>query len=430
MSGPKLLEHTGAHILHDPHIKDADNPCGLCLNMGSPCVFRLIKRNKVDQIDMTNSQCPNLRKIQLMSAGKYSKASPCTNVPLRCPLCLKESDCVWKYNLRAHILDCHLSATIDLYQHLFAFTEDEFVLMKGIYLSKRRKSKKKTRRKLYLCRFRKVIAAVWQWGQFKIQICDFASYTLFASKFYTYTIDYQMNLHTLKGLTSFIGMTPNSTSTPPRATILTSQPILKRTGKILSGGNGMTTSTRRAVLLMSHTGKHSVQSLRTNQLHHTQNIRQAQTNKTTAHLGASYRLRRPLGHPRTTMPPSTQTKYLIRSQSPWRLTTPHCRNLVYRYVDIKHHLTSTKNRSAPTVSWLFVLITCLGAVNLRSQKRGVSLCTMSSQNPVNFCYLYSIILHVKDLWNNQVRIGFVMTTVERMPVYESPKEDTGESSTR
>jgi len=150
MSGPKLLEHMGAHILHDLHIKDADNPCGLCLNTGSRCVFRLIKRNKVDQIDMTNSRCPNLRKIQLTSASKYSKASPCTNVPLRCPLCPKESDCVWKYNLRAHILACHPSATIDLYQHLFAFTEDEFVLMKGIYLSKRRKSKKNEKETLPL----------------------------------------------------------------------------------------------------------------------------------------------------------------------------------------------------------------------------------------------------------------------------------------
>jgi hypothetical protein len=142
MSGPKLLEHMGAHILHDSHVKDADNPCGLCLNTGSRCVFRLVKRNKADQIDMTNSRCPNLRKIQLMSAAKYSKASPCTNVPLRCPLCPKESNCIWKYNLRAHILNSHPSATMDLYHHLFAFTEDEFTLMKGVYLAKPRKSKK------------------------------------------------------------------------------------------------------------------------------------------------------------------------------------------------------------------------------------------------------------------------------------------------
>jgi hypothetical protein len=39
LSGPKLLEHMGAHILHDSHIKDADNPCGLCLNTGSHFVF-------------------------------------------------------------------------------------------------------------------------------------------------------------------------------------------------------------------------------------------------------------------------------------------------------------------------------------------------------------------------------------------------------
>jgi len=142
MSGPKLLEHMGAHILHNSHIKDTDNPCGLCLNTGSRCVFRLVKRNKVDQIDMTNSQCPNLRKIQLTSAAKYSKVSPCTNVPLRCPLCPKESDCIWKYNLRTHILNCHPSATIDLYHGLFTFTDDESILMKGIYLSKPRKSKK------------------------------------------------------------------------------------------------------------------------------------------------------------------------------------------------------------------------------------------------------------------------------------------------
>jgi hypothetical protein len=55
MSGQKLLEHMGAHILHDSHIKNADNPCGLCPNTGSHSVFQLVKRNKVDQIDMTNS---------------------------------------------------------------------------------------------------------------------------------------------------------------------------------------------------------------------------------------------------------------------------------------------------------------------------------------------------------------------------------------
>ena len=145
LNGPELHRHMGAHILHDPYFKDADNPCGLCLNTGSRCVFRLVKCNKVDQIDMTNSRCPNLYKIQLSSASKYSKSSPCTNGPLRCPLCPKESNCIWKYNMHAHILEHHPSANIELYHSLFALADDESVLMKGTYLTKSRKSKKKAK---------------------------------------------------------------------------------------------------------------------------------------------------------------------------------------------------------------------------------------------------------------------------------------------
>jgi hypothetical protein len=128
--------------LHDPHIKDADHPCGLCLNTGSRCVFRLLKRNKVDQIDLDNSRCPNIYKIQLSTAAKYSQMSPCTNVPLRCPLCPTLSDCIWKYNMCAHILKDHPSASIDLYRGLFTLIKDEFVLMKAVYLAKLRKGKK------------------------------------------------------------------------------------------------------------------------------------------------------------------------------------------------------------------------------------------------------------------------------------------------
>lgn len=104
MSGPDLLRHMGSHVLHDPQLKDANNPCGLCLSTGNQCTIRLIKRGKaVDKIDMRNSRCPNLKKISLASAGKFTTKSPCTNVPLRCPLCPQVSDAVWKYNLCAHI---------------------------------------------------------------------------------------------------------------------------------------------------------------------------------------------------------------------------------------------------------------------------------------------------------------------------------------
>lgn len=145
MSGPAIIHHMGAHILHDQRLTDADNPCGLCLNTGSRCVIRFVTRSKTDQIDMANSRCPNLYKIQLKTAAKFSRKSPCTNIPLRCPLCPKQSDCIWKYNMRAHLENQHPSVNITIYNDLFAVKDEEVVLMKAIRLAKPRTSKKKAK---------------------------------------------------------------------------------------------------------------------------------------------------------------------------------------------------------------------------------------------------------------------------------------------
>lgn len=133
----------GAHILHDSRMKDANNPCGLCLNLGSLCAIRLVRRGKSgDQIDMVNSRCPNLYKISLKHAAKFSKTSPCTNTPIRCPLCPKVSDAIWKYNICSHIANVH-RGDISLYQDLYTISNEESVLMKAAFLSKPRKTKRK-----------------------------------------------------------------------------------------------------------------------------------------------------------------------------------------------------------------------------------------------------------------------------------------------
>lgn len=142
-NGPELLQHMGAHILHDSQMKDADNPCGLCLNRGSLCAIWLVRRGKSgDQVDMVNSRCPNLYKISLKQAAKFSKTSPCTNIPIRCPLCPKVSDAIWKYNLRSHIAKVH-GGDVSLYQDLYTVSDDECVLMKAAFLSKPRKTRRK-----------------------------------------------------------------------------------------------------------------------------------------------------------------------------------------------------------------------------------------------------------------------------------------------
>lgn len=43
LSGPDLLKHMGAHILHDPRLRDALNPCGLCLSSTAGCSIFLSK---------------------------------------------------------------------------------------------------------------------------------------------------------------------------------------------------------------------------------------------------------------------------------------------------------------------------------------------------------------------------------------------------
>jgi hypothetical protein len=147
MSGPKLLLHMGSHILHDPQLKDADSPCGLCLSTGQLCKICLVKRAKKGiQIDLVNSHCPNLKKISLAKASKFTKQSPCTNVPMQCPLCPKVSDAVCKYNLCTHIWKDHPSANVINYGNLYTISPKESIPMKGIYkrYSKLKKSKATT----------------------------------------------------------------------------------------------------------------------------------------------------------------------------------------------------------------------------------------------------------------------------------------------
>jgi hypothetical protein len=124
----------GGHILHDPQLKDANNPCGFCLNTAMLCTIRLIQSiKKGNKIDMINSHCPNLKKVSLATASKFTEKSPCTNIPLQCPLCPKVSNAVWKYNLCAHIRKHHPTADVANYEQLYAISASELTLMKGVY---------------------------------------------------------------------------------------------------------------------------------------------------------------------------------------------------------------------------------------------------------------------------------------------------------
>ncbi|KAF7792170.1 hypothetical protein EIP86_003200 [Pleurotus ostreatoroseus] len=139
----------GAHILHDTKMRDADNPCGFCLRTGGSCVIYLEKKSAGSlRIDKKLSQCPNLRTLSLKVAAEYTPKSPCTNLPLACPLCPKSATAVWKYNLRAHIRSKHPSANCELpeYRQLYNIGADERTLLKAVLLKPTRKPRKKSKR--------------------------------------------------------------------------------------------------------------------------------------------------------------------------------------------------------------------------------------------------------------------------------------------
>ena len=129
----------GAHILFDDALKGARTPCGLCLNSGTLCEIYLVSRgDTATSINMAKSRCQNLRRIKLKLAEQFTTTQPCTNHPLICSLCGKDSPAVWKYNVKDHIVERHPFANPNLYEPTWRISADEKTLMKGVYLARTR----------------------------------------------------------------------------------------------------------------------------------------------------------------------------------------------------------------------------------------------------------------------------------------------------
>jgi len=77
--------------------------------MGSSC-----------QVDHQKSCCPNLCHFSYLSAAMEAPNSPCTNVPIICPLCPSSAGTIWKYNAYIHFSKHHLSAVLT--EHLSNIT--------------------------------------------------------------------------------------------------------------------------------------------------------------------------------------------------------------------------------------------------------------------------------------------------------------------
>lgn len=114
----KMHNHVGTHILHSlcsisdpkPCSKQAigENPCGFCGLKG--CLTQLQERKRGDPSVASN--CPyHYATMNYKAAAKFSKALPCTNVPVHCPLCPTsvsgQPQTIWKYNAMYHLIHEH-----------------------------------------------------------------------------------------------------------------------------------------------------------------------------------------------------------------------------------------------------------------------------------------------------------------------------------
>ena len=100
--GQRVLEHIGAHILHDPGITQSTEICGLCLRPPPFCKFFLSKgkgANRSQKINQTLFRgCLVKMKYSYSIAAESSPSSPCSNVPMTCPLCSKTAPKMWSYS--------------------------------------------------------------------------------------------------------------------------------------------------------------------------------------------------------------------------------------------------------------------------------------------------------------------------------------------
>lgn len=132
----RILEHAAAHVLHDPKVERTTEPCGLCLHPAPLCQFFLKKgkgAKRTLKIDKSMG-CPIKPSFSYGVASESSASSPCSNVPIACPLCPeKDVPAIWKYNMKDHIRKVHNAATLSNHEYLWKLSDFEIMEMKNIW---------------------------------------------------------------------------------------------------------------------------------------------------------------------------------------------------------------------------------------------------------------------------------------------------------
>ena len=100
---PKVRIHMAAHKakgeLHP-------NACSWCGSTDSGCQAIVVKGVPQTAEEGQSGHCPRYYKFSLSAASKTTIEKPCTERPMRCPLCINETY-VWKFAMQWHYNHAH-----------------------------------------------------------------------------------------------------------------------------------------------------------------------------------------------------------------------------------------------------------------------------------------------------------------------------------
>ena len=148
--GQRVLEHIGAHVLHDPNLDRSMPLCGLCLRPSPFCQF-FLKKGKGAHASLTINQaaskgCLIKLKYSYGIASESTTSSPCSNVPIHCPLCPKLDAAIWRYFFKVHFQQKHPNAPFAQYENIWKLTTFKLTEMKRIWVNRMKVTVKRTKK--------------------------------------------------------------------------------------------------------------------------------------------------------------------------------------------------------------------------------------------------------------------------------------------
>ncbi|KAF8269210.1 hypothetical protein EI94DRAFT_1575002, partial [Lactarius quietus] len=133
----KVLEHVATHLLFDNALDITKEPCRLCMHPSPLCSFYLQNGKGAGsalQIDKRMSHCPNfIGWLFYLVAATESTTSPCTNVPVACPLCPSTLAAVWKYNMKSYLAWIHPSTEGSDFHNAYMISKSEKSALKMLW---------------------------------------------------------------------------------------------------------------------------------------------------------------------------------------------------------------------------------------------------------------------------------------------------------